>query len=51
VSVDAHKVLGVLDQQVRVPSERKVTQGESCKARKKRKRESEHWPEGQRQVS
>ena len=51
VSVDDHEVLGVLDQQVWVRSERKVTQGESCKARKKRKRESEHWPEGQRRVS
>jgi len=51
VSVDDHEVLGVLDQQVWVRSERKVTQGESCHARKKRKRESEHWPEGQRRVN
>jgi len=51
VSVDDHEVLGVLDQQVWVRSERKVTQGESCVERKKRKRESEHWPEGQRRVS
>ena len=51
VSVEDHEVLGVLDQQVWVRGERKVTQGESCQARKKRKRESEHWPDGQRRVS
>ena len=51
VSVEGHEVLGVLDQHVWVRSARKVTQGESCSARKKRKRESEHWAAGQQRVS
>jgi hypothetical protein len=50
VSVEDHAVLGVLDQHVWVRGERKVTQGESCVARKKRPRESEHWAAGQRRV-
>ena len=51
VSVDGHEVLGVLDQHVWVRAEGKVTQGETCEARKKRKRESEHWAAGQQRVS
>ena len=50
IGVEDHDVLGVLDQQVWVRGERKVTQGESCVARKKRRRESEHWGAGQRRV-
>ena len=50
VSVDDHAVLGILDQHVWVRAERKVTRGESCVARKKRPRESEHWAAGQRRV-
>lgn len=50
VSVEEHEVLGVLDQHVWVRGERKVTQGESCVARKKRRRESEHWAAAQRRV-
>jgi hypothetical protein len=50
VSADGHEVLGVLDQHVWVRSERRVTQGESCVARKKRKRESEHWAAAQQRV-
>ncbi len=50
VSVERHEVLGVLDQHVWVRSGRKVTQGESCVARKKRKRESEHWAAAQQRV-
>ena len=50
VSVDDHEVLGVLDQHVWVRAERKVTEGESCVARKKRRRESEHWAAAQRRV-
>ena len=45
-----HEVLGVLDRHVWVRAERKVTQGESCEARKKRKRESEHWAAAQHRV-
>ena len=51
VGVEDHAVLGVLDQHVWVRGERKVTQGESCVARKKRRRESEHWAAAQRRVS
>jgi hypothetical protein len=50
VSVDEHEVLGVLDQHVWVRAEHKVTKGESCEARKRRKRESEHWAAGQQRV-
>jgi len=50
VSVDSHEVLGVLDQHVWVRAVRKVTQDESCVARKKRRRESEHWAAAQRRV-
>ena len=50
VSVEDHVVLGVLDQHVWVRGERKVTQGESGVARKKRRRESEHWAAAQRRV-
>jgi hypothetical protein len=50
VSVEDHAVLGVLDQHVWVRAARKVTQGESCVARKKRRRESEHWAAAQRRV-
>jgi hypothetical protein len=51
VSAEDHSVLGVLDQHVWVRAERKVTQGESGVARKKRRRESEHWAAAQRRVS
>jgi hypothetical protein len=50
VGVEDHAVLGVLDQHVWVRGERKVTQGESCVARKKRRRESEHWAATQRRI-
>jgi hypothetical protein len=50
IGVEGHEVLGVLDQHVWVRGNRKVTQGESCVARKKRRRESEHWAAGQRRV-
>jgi len=50
VDVEDHAVLGVLDQHVWVRGERKMTQGESCVARKKRRRESEHWGAGQCRV-
>jgi len=50
VSIEDHEVLGVLDQHVWVRGEGKVTQGESCKARKKRKRESEHWAAAKHRV-
>ncbi|HJX66478.1 MAG TPA: IS4 family transposase [Polyangia bacterium] len=50
VSVENHDVLGVLDQHAWVRGERKVTEGESGKARKKRRRESEHWAAGQHRV-
>ena len=50
VSIEDHAVLGVLDQHVWVRAEAKVTQGESCAARKKRKRESEHWAAAQQRV-
>jgi hypothetical protein len=43
-------VLGVLDQQVWVREDRKVTEGESNVARKKRPRESQHWPKAQHRV-
>lgn len=51
VTVEEHEVLGVLDQHVWVRAERKVTQGESCGARKKRSRESEHWAAAQRRIA
>lgn len=51
VSTEDHEVLGVLDQHVWVRSENKVTEGESGKARKKRKRESEHWAGAQHRVA
>lgn len=43
-------VLGVLDQQVWAREDRKVTEGESSVARKKRPRESQHWPKAQHRV-
>jgi hypothetical protein len=51
VGAEDHEVLGVLDQHVWVRSANKVTQGESGKARKKRKRESEHWAAAQHRVA
>jgi hypothetical protein len=51
VCPETSDVLGVLDQQVWVREPRKVTAGESCRARKKRPRESQHWPVAQRRVS
>jgi hypothetical protein len=51
VSVHEHEVLGVLDQHVWTRAERKVTKGESCTARKKRSRESEHWAAAQRRIA
>ena len=45
------EVLGVLYQRVWARSDEKLTQGESCVARKKRPRESEHWPATQRRIA
>jgi len=51
VTVEGHEVLGVLDQHVWARANKKVTKGESCAARKKRSRESEHWPAAQRRIA
>lgn len=51
VSKSTHEVLGVLDQQVYVRSDKRKPKNETAKQRKRRSRESEHWPEGQRRVA
>lgn len=51
VTYERHEVLGVLDQQVWVRSEKKRPRNESGYARKKRERESEVWRKGQEHVA
>jgi len=50
IGVEDHDVLGVLDQHVVGARRTEGDPGESCVARKKRRRESEHWGAGQRRV-
>jgi Transposase DNA-binding/Transposase Tn5 dimerisation domain len=51
VTVDGHEVLGVVDQHVWARAQKKVTKDETCTARKKRSRESEHWPAAQHRIA
>lgn len=51
VTAEGHEVLGVLDQHVWVRVDKKVTKGETAAARKKRSRESQHWPAAQGRIA
>jgi hypothetical protein len=51
VCPQTREILGVLDQHIWARAERKLTKGESCEARKKRPRESQHWAAAQRRIA
>jgi hypothetical protein len=51
VDPDDREPLGILAQQVWVRGWEQKKRTESCEERKKRKSESDHWPEGQREVA
>lgn len=51
ISHQAHEVLGVLDQHAWVRAAQKKPANESSRDRRKRRRESEHWAQGQQRVS